>query len=283
MAVFSLIRPGLEQLIERLAAAVTRETAAASSEGKVAVKRIVFPPENQTLEPAFSGLRRLPDVRRLARLIDHTMLRAEASGAQIEAFCREAASLNVAAACVHPTWVGLAVRLLHGSLVKVCSVAGFPSGATLSSTKKAEAEAAIRAGAEELDMVINIGALRSGNFALVESDIHGVVEIARASGCITKVILENAYLDDEQKIAGCRIAQQAGADFVKTSTGFAPSGATEADVRLMRETVGPHMGVKAAGGIRTLQDALRMLEAGADRLGSSSSVSILEEAARLVG
>ena len=276
MAVFSLTRPELEQLIQQL-------TVAASSEGQVAAKRIVFPPENQNLEPAFSSLHRWPDVQRLARLIDHTMLRAEAPSAQIEAFCREAASLNVAAACVHPTWVSLAVRLLHSSLVKVCSVVGFPSGATLSSAKKAEAEAAIRAGAEELDMVVNIGALRSGNFALVESDIRGVVEIAHASGCITKVILENAYLADDQKIAGCRIAQLAGADFVKTSTGFAPSGATEADVRLMRETVGPHMGVKAAGGIRTLQDALRMLEAGADRLGSSSSVSILEEAARLIG
>ena len=151
------------------------------------------------------------------------------------------------------------------------------------SVKRLEAEASIRAGAEELDMVMNIGALRSGNLEGVLSDIQGVVDIAHGSGCILKVILENAYLSDEQKVAACQIAKQAGADYVKTSTGFGPSGAMEADVRLMRKTVGTSMGVKAAGGIRTLGDTVKMLEAGADRLGTSASVAILAEAARHAG
>ncbi|MCL5006439.1 MAG: deoxyribose-phosphate aldolase [Acidobacteria bacterium] len=218
------------------------------------------------------------DVRKLAQLIDHTALRPEASRSEIEQLCREAVSFGFGAVCVNPAWVALAAEQLRGSAVKVGTVIGFPFGATLTSAKRAEAEAGIRLGAKELDMVMNVGAMRSGNPDLVRSDIGGVAEVARDSGCTLKVILENAYLSDAQKIAACRIARQAGADYVKTSTGFGPSGARAADVRLMRETVGEAMGVKAAGGIRTLRDALRMLEAGADRLGSSASVSIVAEA-----
>lgn len=170
---------------------------------------------------------------------------------------------------------------MRGSPVKVATVVGFPFGATLTVAKRAEAEAAILAGAQEIDMVMNIGAMKSGELERVESDIRGVVEVCREGGAIVKVILENAYLTEEEKLAACRIAEKVGADFVKTSTGFGPSGATEADVRLMRQTVGPTVGVKAAGGIRTLADALRMLEAGANRLGTSASVAIWQEAASL--
>lgn len=222
------------------------------------------------------------DLRILARLFDHTLLRPEASHGEIEKLCQEALTLGCRIVCVHPAWVALAAERLRGSAVKVGTVIGFPFGATLTSAKRGEAEAAARLGAGELDMVMNIGALRSGQLERVRSDISGVAEISHGTGCILKVILENAYLSDDQKVAACQIAKQAGADYVKTSTGLGPSGARAADVRLMRETVGPAMGVKAAGGIRTLEDALRMLEAGADRLGSSASVSILAEASRRV-
>jgi deoxyribose-phosphate aldolase len=223
------------------------------------------------------------DFRMLASIIDHTMLRPQATCEELDRFCSEAVSLGVGAIAIHQAWVPLAVRNLRGTGIKVGTVVGFPFGATHASVKRAEAEASIRAGAEELDMVMNIGALRSGNLDGVQSDIQGVADIAHESGCILKVILENAYLSDEQKVTACRIAKQAGADYVKTSTGLGPSGATEADVRLMRKTVGTSMGVKAAGGIRTLGDALKMLEAGADRLGTSASGAILAEATRCVG
>lgn len=217
--------------------------------------------------------------RKLASLIDYTLLRPEATRAQVEQFCDEALHWGFAVACVYPAWVPLAVAKLRSSRVKVGTVAGFPFGATSTSAKQAEAEAAILLGAEEIDMVINVGAMRSGDLERVESDIRGVVEVCHARCAILKVILENAFLSDQEKISACRSAKQAGADFVKTSTGFAPSGATVADVRLMRETVGPEMGVKAAGGIRTLADALSMLHAGANRLGTSAGVAILREAA----
>ena len=219
----------------------------------------------------------------LARIIDHTMLRPQATSDELDRFCREAVSLGVGAISIHQVWVPLAVSILRGTGIKVGTVVGFPFGATHPSIKRAEAEASIRAGAEELDMVMNIGAMLSGNLASVQSDIQGVVCIAHESGCILKVILENAYLSDEQKVTACRLAKQAGADYVKTSTGLGPSGATDADVRLMREAVGMQMGVKAAGGIRSLGDAVRMLQAGADRLGTSTSAAILAEAARRVG
>lgn len=220
------------------------------------------------------------EVRALAGLMDHTLLRPQAAKAEIERLADEARQWCFAAVCVNPAWVPLVAERLRGSGVKIATVAGFPFGATLTSAKRAEAEAAILSGAHEVDMVMNVGALKSGDLARVESDICGVLEVCRAGGALLKVILENAYLTDDEKIAACRIVERAGADFVKTSTGFGPSGAKEEDVRLMRRTVGPAMGVKAAGGVRTLDDALRMLEAGATRLGTSASVAILEEAAR---
>ncbi len=222
------------------------------------------------------------DVRRLAGLIDHTLLRPEATRAQIEQLANEALLMGFAAACVNPAWVPLVAEKLRGSAVKVATVVAFPFGTTLTSAKRAEAQAAIRAGANEIDMVMNVGAMKSGDLDRVENDIRGVVEVSKAGGALVKVILENAYLSDKEKAAACQIVKKTGADYVKTSTGFASSGATAADVRLMRETVGPAMGVKAAGGIRTLADALRMLEAGATRIGASSSVAILAEAARVV-
>jgi deoxyribose-phosphate aldolase len=223
------------------------------------------------------------DLRTLARIIDHTMLRPQATVEVLDRFCHEAVSLGVGAIATHQVWVPLAARILRGTGIKVGTVVGFPFGATHASVKRAEAEASIRAGAEELDMVMNIGAMRSGNLEGVRSDIQGVADIAHNSGCILKVILENTYLSDDQKVTACQLAKQAGADYVKTATGFGPSGATEADVRLMRKAVGTSMGVKAAGGIRSLGDAIKMLEAGADRLGTSASAAILAEAVRRVG
>lgn len=222
----------------------------------------------------------LIDVRKLAALIDHTLLRPEATRDQVRRLCDEALQGGFAAACVNPCWVPLAAEKLRGSEVKVATVAGFPLGATSTAGKRAEAQAAILDGAQEIDMVMNVGAMKSGDLWRVEDDLHGVVEVCHAAAVIVKVILENAYLSDDEKVAACEIAKRVGADFVKTSTGFGPSGATETDVRLMRQTVGKEMGVKAAGGIRTLSDAQRFLEAGANRLGTSSGVSILAEAAR---
>lgn len=222
------------------------------------------------------------DVRKLARLIDHTLLRPEATRAQIEQLANQALLMGFAAVCVNPTWIPLVAERLRGSGVKIATVAGFPLGATLTSAKRAEAEAAICAGADEVDMVMNIGAMRSGDLDRVESDIRGVVEVCHAGGALVKVILENAFLSDKEKTTACQIAKRTGADYVKTSTGFGPSGATMPDIRLMREAVGPTMGIKAAGGIRTLTDLLQMLEAGATRIGASASVAILAEAARVI-
>jgi deoxyribose-phosphate aldolase len=223
-----------------------------------------------------------PEMRKLASLIDHTLLRPEASRAQVKEFCREALQFGFAAAYVNPVWVPTASKLLQGSSVRVGTVVGFPLGATVTSTKRAEAAEAILLGAQEIDMVMDIGAMKSGDRERVESDVRGVVEVCHAAGVVVKVILETAYLTEAEKVAACQAAKTAGADFVKTSTGFGPSGAAEHDVRLMRQTVGPQMGVKAAGGIHSLAAALRMLEAGANRLGTSASVAILEEAASLV-
>jgi len=220
-----------------------------------------------------------PEVRALARLMDHTMLRPQATRSQIEQLADEARRWCFGTICVNSTWVPVAAEKLRGSGVKVAAVVGFPFGAMVTSVKRAEAQAVILAGAEEVDMVMNVGAMKSGDVEAVENDIRGVAEVCHEGGALLKVILENAYLSDEEKVEACRIAQRAGADYVKTSTGFAPSGATAADVRLMRQTVGPEMGVKAAGGIRTLADAVSMLEAGATRLGTSASIAILEEAA----
>jgi deoxyribose-phosphate aldolase len=214
----------------------------------------------------------------IASLIDHTLLRPEATRAGILQLCREAREYQFASVCVNAYWVPLAAAELAGSNVKVCTVVGFPLGATSTEAKVAETEAALAAGAKEIDMVQNIGALLGGDRQAVQQDIEAVVQAAHRRGAIVKVILETALLDDDQKTAACLIAKAAGADFVKTSTGFGPSGATVHDVELMRRTVGPVMGVKASGGIRTLDDLNKMVAAGATRIGASASVKIIEAA-----
>ena len=215
----------------------------------------------------------------LAQWIDSTILKPEATPAQVSALCSDAARYNFAAVCVNPLFVRAAHRQLADSEVKVCTVVGFPLGAVPTRTKVFEANQAMRQGAQEIDMVIPVGLLKAGRAALVLADIEGVVQAAHAKGAIAKVILEMALLSPLEKILGCLLCQAAGADFVKTSTGFGPGGATAADVELMRRVVGPvdKMGVKAAGGIRTLADALTMLHAGATRLGTSAGVKLVEE------
>ena len=215
----------------------------------------------------------------IAALIDHTLLKPEATDADIRKVCAEARHYHFASVCVNPYWVRLVAEELAGSTVKVCSVVGFPLGASATQIKVAETAAAIRDGAQEIDMVLNIGALRGGDHDTVRGDIQAVVEIAHACGAIVKVILETALLNDEQKVAASLLAKEAGADFVKTSTGFGPGGATAADVALMRRTVGPAMGVKASGGVRTLEDLKTMAAAGASRVGASASVKIVEATA----
>ena len=214
----------------------------------------------------------------VARMIDHTLLKPDATREQIRKLCEEATHYGFASVCVNPWYVSLAAELLRGSSVKVCAVAGFPFGATLPQAKLFEAEEALKQGAQEVDMVINIGALKSGQDDAVEKDIRGVAETCHRRAAICKVILETAMLAKEEKIRGCLAAKKAGADFVKTSTGFGTGGATVEDVALMRATVGIGMGVKASGGIRTLQDLQKMVAAGATRIGASSSVSIIEQA-----
>jgi deoxyribose-phosphate aldolase len=214
----------------------------------------------------------------IASLIDHTLLRADATRAEIVQLCREALQNNFASVCVNAYWVPLAARELAGSQVKVCTVVGFPLGATSTESKVAETEGAIAAGAQEIDMVQNIGALRGGDHQAVQHDIEAVVSAAHSRGAIVKVILETALLRDDEKTTACLLAKAAGADFVKTSTGFGPAGATVPDVELMRRTVGPAMGVKASGGIRTLDDFNKMIAAGATRIGASASVKIVEAA-----
>lgn len=209
----------------------------------------------------------------LARLIDHTLLKPDATEAQVRKLCEEARQFSFASVCVNPAWVPLCAKLLAGSPVKVCTVIGFPLGATTPTTKAVEARDAIANGAHEIDMVINVGALKSGNDELVRRDIEAVVQAAKGQALV-KVILETALLTREEKIKACLLAKQAGADFVKTSTGFGPGGATVEDIALMRETVGPEMGVKASGGIRDRATAEAMVAAGATRIGASASVAI---------
>lgn len=219
------------------------------------------------------------DPRTLARMIDHTLLKPEASKADIEKLCREAIEHGFYSVCVNSGYVQQAAQLLRGTPVKVCSVVGFPLGAQAPEIKALEARKALREGAHEIDMVINVGALKSGDDALVLRDIRGVVEACKESRAKCKVILETALLTPEEKVRACQLAMKAGADFVKTSTGFSSGGATVEDVALMARTVTPRkLGVKASGGIRTYADALRMIQAGATRIGASNSVKIIEEA-----
>ena len=214
-----------------------------------------------------------------ASFIDHTLLKPEASAADIERLCEEAARYRFASVCVNPTWVRASACHLRGSGVPVCTVIGFPLGATLADVKAYETRRAIFDGAQEVDMVINVGALKSGDDCAVEYDIRQVVEAAHEYNVLVKVIIEAALLTDDEKIRACIAAKNAGADFVKTSTGFAKGGATVADVALMRRTVGQEMGVKAAGGVKGIADARAMLEAGATRIGASVGVKIAQEAA----
>ena len=205
----------------------------------------------------------------IAGYIDHTLLKPEATTNDIVKLCREAVEKGFYAVCVNPSYVKTAVTELTGTGIKVCTVIGFPLGATTSQTKAFEASKVVDAGVDELDMVIHIGALKEGNDQYVYDDIAAVVKAAR--GLTVKVIIETALLTDEEKVRACKLAQEAGAHFVKTSTGFGPGGATIADVRLMRETVGLSMGVKASGGVKTREAVLQMIEAGATRIGSSTS------------
>jgi deoxyribose-phosphate aldolase len=215
--------------------------------------------------------------RSIARLIDHTILKPEAVRNEIRQVCAEALQFEFASVCVNPFWTKFVATQLAQSPVKVCTVAGFPLGATLTHAKVAETLGALRDGAQEIDMVINIGALLGGDRDHVKSDIEGVVLASHGRGAIVKVIVETALLDDARKVLACRLAQEAGADFVKTSTGFSKAGATVADVALMRRAVGASMGVKASGGIRTLADLRAMIAAGASRVGASASVRIMAE------
>ena len=224
-----------------------------------------------------------PDVIRLdagfAALIDHTLLKPEASRDEIRKLCQEAARFGFASVCINPWNVPLAAELLRGTSVKVCTVVGFPLGATLPQVKIHEAEEAIKLGAQEVDMVINIGALKSGQDDVVESDIRGVVEAAHRGGAICKVIFETLLLTIEEKVRASLASKRAGADFVKTSTGFSTGGATAEDVALMRAVVGSGIGVKASGGVRSFDDLKKMVCAGATRIGASASVKIMEQAA----
>lgn len=212
--------------------------------------------------------------RDLAATIDHTLLKPDATEDQIRTLCAEAREFHFASVCVNPTWVPLCAQLLAGSTAEVCTVIGFPLGATTSATKAAEAREAVANGATEVDMVINVGALKSGHHRLVLEDIAAVVQATGGRAC-TKVILETALLTDDEKITACALAQEACADYVKTSTGFSGGGATVEDIQLMRRVVGGGMGVKASGGVRDLETARTMIDAGANRIGASAGVKIL--------
>lgn len=214
----------------------------------------------------------------VAGMIDHTLLKPDATRGEIEKLCREAAEFGFASVCVNPTWVALCARVLRGSPVRVCSVVGFPLGATTADTKHYETRRAIFDGATEIDMVINVGALKSGDLHTVERDIEAVTGPCRDAAVVSKVIIEAALLTDDEKIAACTLARAASADFVKTSTGFGPGGATLADVALMRRAVGAEMGVKAAGGVKDYEQLKAMVAAGATRVGASAGVRIVQEA-----
>ncbi len=213
-----------------------------------------------------------------ASLIDHTLLKPEASEKDIRKLCEEAAEFGFASVCVNPAWVKKAAEFLQGTNIPVCTVIGFPLGATLSDVKAYEARRAIFNGAREVDMVINVGALKSGDDCAVEDDIRAVTEAAHENNVLCKVIIETALLTDEEKVRACLASKNAGADFVKTSTGFSKGGATVEDVNLMRRTVGKSLGVKASGGVKGIDDARKMFEAGATRIGASVGVKIAQEA-----
>ena len=213
--------------------------------------------------------------KEMARYIDHTALKADTTPAQIETLCKEALEYEFASVCVNPVFVPLAAKLLADSKVEVCTVVGFPLGATSTASKAKESEIAIDEGAQEVDMVLAIGLLKAGEYARVRHDVQAVADTCHAKGAVLKVIIENALLTDEEKVIACELCQAAGADFVKTSTGFAKSGAKVEDVALMHKTVGPDMGIKAAGGIGDYETAMAMINAGATRIGASRSIKIV--------
>lgn len=213
----------------------------------------------------------------IAALIDHTLLKPDSSRAELQRVCAEARDASFASVCIHPFWVRFAKRELEGSPVRVCTVVGFPLGANETETKLAEAQMALAHGATELDVVQNIGALRSGELQIVRDELKQLADLAHSGGALLKIILETSLLSADEKRTSCQLAAEAGADFVKTSTGFAAAGATTEDVKLMRRVVGDGIGVKASGGVRTLAALREMVQAGANRIGTSSGVSILKE------
>jgi len=223
-----------------------------------------------------SSLGNVPDDPSVGRYVDHTLLKPDATRDQIAQLCYEARKYEFASVCVNPTHVKLCSDLLNGSSVDVCTVIGFPLGASSPDVKTFETETALRDGATEIDMVINIGALKAKDYDLVARDINGVVRMAHASGSIVKVIIETALLDENEKVTACLLSKEAGADFVKTSTGFSGGGATVEDISLMRKVVGPEMGVKASGGVSSYEDAKNMVMAGATRIGASAGVKIVQ-------
>jgi deoxyribose-phosphate aldolase len=280
-----------EQTLERIIEEVTRQLLIQLQEPQSGTDSAPSPPLSardfvDRVQPVVSaGADRLgttlglaPTDGRLAHMIDHTLLKPDATQDQIAQLCFEARKHGFASVCVNPAHVRLCAELLKGSGVPICTVIGFPLGATATDVKVFEAQQSIRDGASELDMVINVGALKSRDYELVERDIASIARACHAGNAMLKVIIEAALLSDEEKVAACQLAKVAGADFVKTSTGFGPGGATAEDVALMRRVVGPSMGVKAAGGIRTHADAQKMIAAGASRIGASASVRILQEA-----
>jgi deoxyribose-phosphate aldolase len=234
-------------------------------------------PDNNHLEQSAKIVTVEATASEMASKIDHTLLKPQATEDQFRQLCAEARQFSFATVCVNPAWVPLCAQLLRGSPVKVCTVIAFPLGATLPDVKAFETQRCIAWGAAEVDMVINIGALKSQQYEVVQDDIAAVVSAAHALGGKVKVIIETAYLTDEEKVKACELSKTAGSDFVKTSTGFGPSGATVEDVVLMRRVVGPEMGVKAAGGIKTAADAKAMIAAGATRIGTSAGVKIIAE------
>jgi len=286
-------RKTVEQLVEIitrevLVAMAERQQAAATVEGEQCVYNCAdglcvhtcFDKAGQVVdagaERLTSTIGMIPQDVNLAKMIDHTLLKPDATPDQIAQLCFEARKYQFASVCVNPAWVKLCAQLLEGSPVKVCTVIGFPLGATASEVKAFETTNAIDQGATEIDMVINIGALKARELELVAKDIRGVVNAAHARGMIVKVILETALLSDEEKTIACLLSKEAEADFVKTSTGFSGGGATVHDIALMRQAVGPEMGVKASGGVRTYEDAESMIKAGATRIGASAGVKILQ-------
>jgi deoxyribose-phosphate aldolase len=229
-------------------------------------------------QPVAARVTAIPSAAEIAAMIDHTVLKADATEAQVTKLCQEARTYGFGAVCVNAAYVALCRQLLEGAEVEIAAVVGFPLGATLPEVKAYEAQRAIAAGATEIDMVLPVGALKDGRYETVFRDVETVAQTCHALDAELKVIIEAAMLSDEEKVAACILSQEAGADFVKTSTGFGPGGATLADVALMRRTVGPDLGLKAAGGIRTYADAIAMIAAGATRLGASAGVAIVEGA-----